>query len=313
MNASRSPKIVVPEEATAYAGLHGKLKSAGDDLTVVPAAPQRHWSQDEIDRYFSDADVIISMPMQQFPAEVLRAAKKLTMIGSAVIGVDHIDVDAATELVVVVTNCPTRETIVGMAEASVMFMVALLLQLERKQASLRAGNWRPPTTSTLLLGKTVGLVAYGRIARAVEERLQGWGVTIQAYDPFVPGTVPLDRLLTTSDVVSLHTPRTSQTMGLIGKRELGLMKPTAILVNTSRGGIVDEAALAEAIDSGQIAGAALDVFEQEPPSMDNPLFRCDPFKVLLTPHSIGHSVESGPSARRCPSRTSSGRCVASYR
>ena len=83
-----------------------------------------------------------------------------------------------------------------------------------------------------------------------------------------------------------------------------MMKPTAILINTSRGGVIDEAALAEAIDSGQIAGAALDVFEQEPPSMDNPLFRCDPFKVLLTPHSIGHSVESGPSGARCPSRTS---------
>jgi phosphoglycerate dehydrogenase-like enzyme len=235
------------------------------------------------------------MPTQPISADVLRAATRLTMAGCAVIGVDHIDVDAATELGVIVTNCPTRETIVGMAEASVMFMVALLLQLERKQASLRSGNWRPPTTSTLLMGKTVGLVAYGRIAHAVEERLQGWGLTIQAYDPFVEGTVDLDTLLKTSDVVSLHTPKTPQTRGLIGRRELGLMKPTAILINTSRGGVVDEAALAEAIDGGRIAGAALDVFEQEPPSMDNPLFRCDPFRVLLTPHAIGHSVESGPS------------------
>jgi len=293
--ATRRPKVVAPEELNAFKGLLAKLRAAGYDLTVVPHSPGRPWSSDEVEQHFADADVIITTPMQQFPAEVLRAAKKLTMIGSAVIGVDHIDVDVATERGVIVTNCPTRETIVGMAEASVMFMVALLLQLERKQASIRAGNWRPPITSTLLLGKTVGLIAYGRIARAVEERLQGWGVTIQAYDPFVPGTVPLETLLKTSDVVSIHTPRTSQTMGLIGRRELALMKPTAVLINTARGGIVDEAALAEAIDNGRLAGAALDVFEQEPPSMDNPLFRCDPFKVILTPHSIGHSVESGPS------------------
>jgi phosphoglycerate dehydrogenase-like enzyme len=291
---TRPPKVVVPEELTAFAGLHAKLRAAGYDLTITPRVKDEPWTQEEIARYFADADVIITTPMQPFPAEVLRAAPRLNMLGCAVIGVDHIDVDAATELGVIVTNCPTHETIVGMAEASVMFMAALLLQLERKQASLRAGNWRPPTESTLLLGKTVGLIAYGRIARAVEARLQGWGVTIQAYDPFVQGTVSLETLLTTSDVVSIHTPRTSQTMGLIGRRELAMMKPTAILINTARGGIVDEVALAEAIDSGQIAGAALDVFAQEPPNMDNPIFRCDPFKVLLTPHGIGHSVESGP-------------------
>jgi D-3-phosphoglycerate dehydrogenase / 2-oxoglutarate reductase len=119
-------------------------------------------------------------------------------------------------------------------------------------------------------------------------------VKVQAYDPYVEGTVPLDVLLTTSDVISIHTPRTKETRGLIGRRELGLMKPTAILINTSRGGVVDERALAEAIDAGQLAGAALDVFEQEPVDMDNPLFQCDPFRVLLTPHSIGHNVESGP-------------------
>jgi D-3-phosphoglycerate dehydrogenase len=176
-----------------------------------------------------------------------------------------------------------------------MFMVALLLQLERKQTTMRAGNWRPPTTSTLLRKKTVGLIAYGRIARAVEQRLQGWEVTIQAYDPYVPNTVSLETLLTTSDVISIHTPRTKDTRGLIGRRELGMMKPTAILINTSRGGVIDEAALAEAIDSGQIAGAALDVFEQEPIDMSNPLFNCDPHRVILTPHNIGHNVESGPS------------------
>jgi D-3-phosphoglycerate dehydrogenase / 2-oxoglutarate reductase len=289
----RTPKVVIPLRFTASTGLHEKLVAAG--FEVVQAGSIDHpWTADELSAAVADADAAIISPGQPVPAEVLRAAPRLRMVSSPVVGVDHIDIDAATELGIVVANCPTDEIIIGMAEATVMFMVATLLQLERKQASMRAGNWRPPTTSTLLRGKTVGLIAYGRIARAVEQRLQGWDVTIQAYDPYVAGTVSLDTLLSTSDVISIHTPRTMETRGLIGRRELGLMKPTAILINTSRGGVIDEAALAEAINTNQIAGAALDVFEQEPINMDNPLFQCDPFRVLLTPHSIGHNVESWP-------------------
>jgi D-3-phosphoglycerate dehydrogenase / 2-oxoglutarate reductase len=288
-----APKVIVPARFTAIAGLHEKLQAAGFNVEVA-GSMERPWTADELIAVVADADAAIVSPGQPFPADVLRAASRLRMVSSPVVGVDHIDVDVATELGIVVANCPTDEIIIGMAEATVMFMVATLLQLERKQASIRAGNWRPPTTSTLLRHKTVGLIAYGRIARAVEQRLQGWEVTVQAYDPYVPGTVSLDTLLSTSDVVSIHAPRTRETFGMISRRELGLMKPTAILINTSRGGVIDEAALADAIDSNQIAGAALDVFEQEPVNMDNPLFKCDPFRVILTPHSIGHNVESGP-------------------
>jgi phosphoglycerate dehydrogenase-like enzyme len=288
------PKVVIPARFTAISGLHEKLVAAGFEV-VQAGSMDQPWSADELSAVVADADAAIISPGQPVPAEVLRAAPRLRMVSSPVVGVDHIDVDAATELGIVVANCPTDEIIIGMAEATVMFMAALLLQLERKQATMRAGNWRPPTTSTLLRHKTVGLVAYGRIARAVEQRLQGWEVAIRAYDPYVEGTVSLETLLTTSDVISIHTPRTKETRGLIGRRELAMMKPTAILINTSRGGVIDEAALAEAIDAGQIAGAALDVFEQEPIDMDNPLFKCDPNRVILTPHNIGHNVESGPS------------------
>jgi len=128
----------------------------------------------------------------------------------------------------------------------------------------------------------------------VEQRLQGWGVTVQASDPYVPGTLSLDDLLRTSDVVSLHVVLTRETRNMIGPRELALMKPSAILVNTSRGGAVVEEALAEAIDAGRLAGAALDVFQQEPIDMSNPLLHCDPDRVILTPHSIGHNLETGP-------------------
>ena len=288
-----APKVVIPARFNPIAGLQERLTAAG--FRVETAGSMDHpWSADELIKVVADADVAIISPGQPVPAEVLRAAPNLRMISSPVVGVDHIDVDAATELSILVANCPTDEIIIGMAEATVMFMVALLLQLERKQTTMRSGNWRPPTTSTLLRKKTVGLIAYGRIARAVEQRLQGWEVTIQAYDPFVPNTVSLETLLTTSDVISIHTPRTKDTPGMIGKRELAMMKPTAILINTSRGGVIDEAALAEAIDNGTIAGAALDVFDQEPIDMDNPLFKCDPNRMILTPHNIGHNVESGP-------------------
>lgn len=299
----KPPIVVIPPAFTATLGLDERLRAAGYTVVQAPPGPRDGWTPDEIARHFADADVILAAPNTRFGADVLRAAPRLRLLGSPVIGFDHIDVEAATEHGVIVSNCPTREIVVGMAEATVMLMVALLLELELKQASLRAGVWRPPIQSRLLRGKMVGLVGYGRIARAVEARLQGWEVAIQAYDPYVPGTVPLDTLLATSDVVSIHTPRTPETCDLIGRRELGLMKPTAILINTARGDIVDEAALAEAIDAGRLAGAAVDAWADEPPRMDNPLFRCDPRRVILTPHNVGHSLEIGPAGVEMAFRT----------
>jgi D-3-phosphoglycerate dehydrogenase len=240
-------------------------------------------------------DVVVASPARNYPAELFQAAPRLRLITSPVIGVDTVDIDAASEFGVLVANCPTPENIIGMAEASVMFMVALLLNLKQKERSLREGHFRPRHGSHMLRGRTVGLVGYGRIAHHVEQRLQGWEVRVQASDPYVPGTLPLDELLRTSDIVSLHVVLTRETRNMIGARELALMKPSAILVNTSRGGAVVEEALAEAIDSGRLAGAALDVFQKEPIEMDNPLLRCDPDRVILTPHSIGHNVEAGPS------------------
>jgi phosphoglycerate dehydrogenase-like enzyme len=291
MNA---PKIVAPTGFPAIGGLHAKLREAGYEVIHTPHGLGHDWTPRETGEFLADVDVIVAEPSRPFSADVLRAAPRLNLIASPVIGVDHIDVDAATELGILVANCPTQEIIVGMAESTVMLMVALLLDLMRKQASLRAGSWRPPSSSHLLRGKTVGLVGYGRIARAVEARLRGWQANIQAYDPYVPGTVPLDTLLSASDVISVHTPRTPRTMGMIGQRELGLMKHSAVVINTARGGIVDEAALADAINGERLAGAAVDAFVQEPVGMDNPLLRCDPFRVILTPHSVGHSLEIGP-------------------
>src|SRR6266852_2691493 len=129
-----------------------------------------------------------------------------------------------------------------------MLIVAVLLNLKQKERSLREGHFRPRHSSHLLHGLTIGLVGYGRIARNVEQRLQGWGVHVQAADPYVPGTIGLDDLLRTSDVVSLHVVLTRETRNMIGARELALMKPSAVLVNTSRGGAIVEDALADALN-----------------------------------------------------------------
>jgi D-3-phosphoglycerate dehydrogenase len=284
-------KIALPPASAATDGprLEDRLRAAGHDVVVTD-----RWTEADLPRLFGDVDVVVASPARSYPVELFQAAPRMRLITSPVIGVDTIDIDAANEFGVVVANCPTAENIMGIAEATVMFMVALLLNLKQKERSLRDGHFRPRHASHLLFGRTVGLVGYGRIARQVEQRLQGWGVTVQASDPYVDGTLPLDELLRTSDVVSVHVVLTKETRNMLGASQLALMKPSAMLVNTSRGGAIVEEALADAINAGRLAGAALDVFQQEPINMDNPLLRCDPDRVMLTPHSIGHNLESGP-------------------
>ncbi|MBV9329629.1 MAG: dehydrogenase [Chloroflexi bacterium] len=284
-------KIALPPASAATDGprLEDRLRAAGYDVVITD-----RWTDADLRPLFGDVDVVVASPARKYPVELFQAAPRMRLITSPVIGVDTIDIDAANEFGVLVSNCPTMENINGIAEATVMFMVALLLKLKQKERSLREGHFRPRHASHLLWGRTVGLIGYGRIARQVEQRLQGWGVTIQAADPYVAGTLPLDQLLRTSDVVSVHVVLTSETRNMIGARELALMKPSAIVINTSRGGAIVEEDLAEAINSERIAGAALDVFQQEPINMDNPLLACDPERVILTPHSIGHNLESGP-------------------
>jgi phosphoglycerate dehydrogenase-like enzyme len=286
-------KIAIPPSSPSPgARLEDRLREAGHDIVVTSQTDE--WSAEDLRRIFGDVDAVVASPARPYPAELFAAAPRLRLITSPVIGVDTIDVDAASEFGVLVANCPTAENVIGIAEATVMLIVALMLDLKQKERSLREGRFRPQHASHILHGRTVGLVGYGRIAHAVEQRLQGWGVTVQASDPYVAGTLSLDELLRTSDVVSLHVVLTKETRNMISARELALMKPTAMLVNTSRGGAIVEEALAKAIDTGRLAGAALDVFQREPINMDKPLLRCDPERVILTPHAIGHNLETIP-------------------
>jgi D-3-phosphoglycerate dehydrogenase len=224
-------------------------------------------------------------------APVIEAGQNLRVIARAGIGLDNVDVEAATRRGVMVVNAP-QSNILSAAEHTMTLILALARNVPQADAALRAGEWnRERFQGVELHGKTLGIVGLGRVGTMVAQRALAFGMRLIAYDPYVSRErartlgielMPdLGALLVQSDFVTVHLPRSPETEGLIGKRELGLMKEGARLVNTARGGIVDEDALAEALQGGRLAGAALDVFEQEPVTK-HPLF--DIPNVVVTPH-----------------------------
>ncbi len=255
--------------------------------------PEADWPQ-----LFSETDVIVVSPRDVCPREVMEAAPRLRGVVSAVFGVDTIDMEAANELGLIVGHGAMPENYLGVSESTVMLIAALCLDLHGKETMLRTQAPRPPQLrARMVRGKTIGLIGMGRTARGVVARLAGWDVRIHAYDPYVPqaeapagvAMVELETLLRMSDVVSVHVTLTSETHHLLGEAELSLMRPDAYLVNTARGGAVDEEALYRILRDNGIAGAAIDVFEHEPLSLESPLRTLD--NVILTPHMVGHSQE----------------------
>lgn len=243
-------------------------------------------------------------------ARVMDALPDLRVIGRYGIGVDNIDTAAATARGIAVVNAPgfcAREV----AEHAMMFVLACGRKLGWLDKALRRGTWGRDQASPMraLFSQTLGLVGFGQIGREVARRAAAFGMTILVHDPYVraPGVadlpvrlVALPELLREADFVSIHAPLTAETRHRIGTAELRQMKPTAYLLNTSRGPLVDEAALLEALDAGWIAGAALDVFETEPLPPTSPLLRHD--NVLLTPHTGGLSDEGQELLRRTLAR-----------
>jgi len=247
----------------------------------------------------ANVDVLLCVAMFPLTRDMLGKAPRLRAIVSAVTGVEGIDVPAATERAVVIANAQTEENIIGMAEATVLMMLAALYDLDGAQNQVRQKLWRPPQLKAhQLRGKTIGLVGLGRIGRETARLLAPWGATLQysaRRDADLTGLPPmprvdLDTLLRTSDIVLVLAALNAETRGLINAENLKLMKPTAILVNTARGAIVDETALAAALKRKAIVGAALDCFAVEPLPADSPLR--DAPNVILTPHMIGHTVEA---------------------
>src|ERR671935_2409941 len=215
-------------------------------------------------------DALIVRSQTRVTFDVLEAAENLKVVARAGIGLDNVDVEAATRRGVMVVNAP-QSNIVSAAEHTIALLLAQARSIPMANASLKAGEWdRGRFQGVELQGKTLGVVGLGRVGALVAQRCAAFGMRVIAFDPYVPKDrakemgielMPtLEALLVQADVVTIHLPRTADTEGLIGERELGLMKEGARLVNTARGGIVDEDALAKAIEDGRIAGAALDVF-----------------------------------------------------
>lgn len=231
----------------------------------------------------------------------LERTPRLKLIAKHGSGVDNIDMTAATQRGIIVANTPGGANATAVAEGAVTLMLAVLRRICDMDRLVREGRFSERWSILLgdLTGRRLGLVGFGQIARNVARICgSGFGMQISAYDPFVPredmaalGVSKVDDLLTLmgNDVISIHIPFSPKTKNLIGEKELGAMPPTSIIVNTSRGGIVDEAALARALAAGEIGGAGIDVFDQEPPSSDHPLLRLS--NVVLSPHVAG--VTSG--------------------
>ncbi|MFB0833160.1 phosphoglycerate dehydrogenase [Arthrobacter halodurans] len=244
----------------------------------------------------ADVDAILVRSATKVDAEAIAAATRLKVIARAGVGLDNVDIKAATQAGVMVVNAPTSN-IVSAAELTVGHIVSLARRIPAASASLKAGEWkRSKYTGVELYEKTAGIIGLGRIGALVAARLQGFGMDVAAYDPYVTSAraqqlgvrlLELDELLAESDFITIHMPKTPETVGMLGAEAFAKMKDTAYVVNVARGGLVDEEALHDALVSGAIAGAGIDVFVSEP-STDLPFFGLE--NVVVTPH-LGASTD----------------------
>lgn len=279
--------------ATLFARGHQIVRGPDDTPGQV-----RSYSAEERAAYMGDVDVAVFTVRHECARAMMADAQKLRGVCYPVIGVETLDLEAAAELGIIVGHGAVRGNVVGMAEANVMLMLMMLYDVTTNIARMQSGEWRRPRHhGHQLEGKTVGLIGFGRIAHAVTERLRPFNVRILTYSPranseelpFGVEKVSLEVLLAHSDVVSVLTGLTPETRNLLNGDRLAQMKPTAFLINTGRGAVVDEIALAQALRENRVAGAAIDTFAVEPLPADSPLR--DLNNVILTPHCVGHTIE----------------------
>jgi D-3-phosphoglycerate dehydrogenase / 2-oxoglutarate reductase len=276
------PVVLIAEELSP-----ATVAALGPDFEI------RHCDGADRDQLLSaiaDADALLVRSATQVDAEAVAASRRLKVVARAGVGLDNVDVPAATKAGVMVVNAP-QSNIVSAAELAVALLLASARNIAPANASLKRGNWtRTKFTGVELTEKTVGVVGLGRIGVLAAQRLSAFGVKLIAYDPYVQAAraaqigvrlVSLEELLRESDFITIHLPKTPETVGLIGEEELALVKPSVRIVNAARGGILDEHALAVALKEGRVAGAALDVFATEP-CTQSPLFDLD--NVVVTPH-----------------------------
>jgi D-3-phosphoglycerate dehydrogenase len=252
---------------------------------------------DELREIVRDYDGLVVRSETKVTAGLMDEALRLRAIGRAGVGVDNIDVPAATSRGIIVMNAPDGNTMTT-AEHTLALLLALARQVPQAHASLRGGKWeRKKFVGVELRGKTLGVVGLGRIGRVVASRARGFEMKVLAFDPFIAPEqardmelelAPLEEVCARADFITVHTPLTAETRGIIGAREIASMKPDVRIINCARGGLIDERALYDALKEGRVAGAALDVFEEEPPPQTNPLLQFD--CVITTPH-LGASTK----------------------
>jgi D-3-phosphoglycerate dehydrogenase / 2-oxoglutarate reductase len=256
-------------------------------------------SEEELLALVSEAEGILTC-FKKVSAEVIRAGKKLQVVGRYGIGVDNIAVDEATRLGIPVTNVPAY-CLDEVAEHVLALLLASARKVSAFNTAVHGGNWslRTGTPIYRVRGRTLGIIGFGKIGQTLAEKARGLGLRILAYDPYLNDEavkrsdampVSLDTLLEQADFVSLHTPLTPETRGLLNLDRLRRMKPTAFVINTARGGLIVTDALVQALQEGWIAGAALDVFDPEPLPADHPLLALP--NVIATPHVAFYSEES---------------------
>jgi phosphoglycerate dehydrogenase-like enzyme len=293
------PKILVYRPVDESGASHRALEAAGCDVIVAPANAERA----ALAALARDVDVLLGATFRgQMGRDFFALSPRLRLIAKYTIGVDDVDVDAASSLGILVTHCPTEANWGGVAEGTVALLLAVLKRVRERDRHVKAGGWREPPIHGTYVGKredgyagiTIGIVGLGRAGSRVADLLKPWGARVLAADPYVEKAkfarhgverVELDTLLCEADVVTLHCNLTAETRGLVDRRRLALMKPTAVLINTARGAVVDLGALCDALEGRALAAAALDVLPEEPPPRDARILLLGD-RVLLAPHTI---------------------------
>jgi D-3-phosphoglycerate dehydrogenase len=283
---------VLVSDSLAEQGVTVLEQASGIEVVNKPGL-----APDELLELIPDFHGLVIRSNTKVTADVLAAAKNLRIVGRAGIGVDNIDVPAATQNGVVVVNTPEGNNITT-AEHAIALIVSLARHIPQATASMKAGKWEKKKFQGMeLYNRTLGVLGAGNIGRFVVSRAKGLGMKVIVHDPYLTAEaaarleverVELDEMMSRADVVTVHVPKTKETTGILGRAEFAKAKPGLIVINAARGGIVDEEALLEALESGQVAGAGLDVFVEEPPGEGNPLVSHP--NVICTPH-LGASTE----------------------
>ena len=307
------PKVYIYTPLDESGESHKRIEEEGCELRLGEATWQNITGGDRDTMLEMDADttVLLGVAARRIPItrEVMEGAPNLRVVAKYTVGVDDIDVDAATDMGILVTHSPTEANWGGVAEGAMAYMLALLKRVRERDRHVKQGGWRDGSLLGTYLGRrfdgnpgiTIGIIGLGRIGARFADLLAPWRVRIIACDPYVDESkfihhdvepVDLDTLLKKSDVVTLHCDLNKETTGFIGAEQLAMMKPTAILINAARGPMVDVEALYKALKEDRIAGAAIDVFPEEPPDPQLPLLGLGD-KVLLSPHMITNNHNGG--------------------